>query len=173
MFLYTNPVWPDNCLLVLSNNLITLTANIFEKAFWKKEIPKPMLHQCSRYQDSQMNWHLEWEFIWCQPRGRWKKSPLHAKISQFWRLWTSLDGRRKICYKNIVLSTVGLWINVYAKVIALTQFISVYFEFIYKTTCHYRTMQVSYVKKLQDHLLIHVQTFTIFSHGFFLFRITL
>lgn len=108
MFLYTSPVWPDNCLLVLSNSLITLTANIFEKAFQKKEIPKLMLHQCPRYQDSQMNWHLEWEFIWYQPRGRWKKVPFMPRSVKFEDCGHHLMEEEKHVYKNVVLSTVGL-----------------------------------------------------------------
>lgn len=40
--------------MVLSSNCISLTANIFEKAFQKKEIPKLTLHQCPLY--SCFNW---------------------------------------------------------------------------------------------------------------------
>lgn len=117
MFLYTNPVWPDNVLVSWCWAAIVLHSQpIFLKKLFRRKkylnsrfISVLFIAALIGYPDSQMNWHLEWEFIWCQPRGRLKKKDFFVPRSvSFWRLWTSLYGRRKTCYKSVVLSTVGL-----------------------------------------------------------------
>lgn len=41
-------------------------------------------------------------------------------------LWTSLDRRTKMCFKSVVVITVGVWINVYKNVKALNLNITVH-----------------------------------------------
>lgn len=117
---------------VLNNNLITLTASIFKSISGEGNInicfiSVPFIAALIWYQDSQMNRAFKMGVLVMSTEGRKtdfkkKKVLFMPRLVSFEDcLWTSLDGRRKMCYKSVVLNTgEDVWINVYTTVRALT-----------------------------------------------------